>query len=389
MEHHSVVDITFLIFTGSAILATVALIARQALVVAYIVLGVVLGPWVTGLIDDPRMVEDFSHVGIMFLLFLLGLNLHPQRLVAMLRQATLVTLISSAVFAALGAGIAYVFGFSLIESMVVGMAMMFSSTILGLKLMPTTALHHRHTGGVIISVLLLQDLIAIAVLLLLDGMGRGDLGWGGAAQLLGALPLLGAVAWAAQRFVLIPLFMRFDQIQEYIFLVAIGWCLGMAKFAAWLGLSHEIGSFIAGVAIASSPISLFIAESLKPLRDFFLVMFFVSLGAGFDLSALEMVWLPGLILAVLILLVKPPVFARLLRGTGESGDTPKEIGIRLGQASEFALLIAFLALESQVIGQSAAYLIQLTTMLTFIGSAYWIVMKYPTPIAVSDKLRRD
>ncbi|MCB1875508.1 MAG: cation:proton antiporter [Chromatiales bacterium] len=389
MAVNTFVDTAFLIFTGAALLATLALYARQALPVAYIALGVLLGPWMTGWVSHPHVIDQFAHVGIMFLLFLLGLNLHPQRLVEMLREATVVTVVSALLSALLGVAVAWVFGYRPAEMLVVGAAVMFSSTILGLKLMPTSVLHHRHTGGVIISILLLQDLIAIGVLLLLEGMGSEGVDLRRVVELILALPILGGAAYLAQRFVLLPLFRRFDQIQEYIFLVSIGWCLGMAELAAYGGLSHEIGSFFAGVAIATSPISLFIAESLKPLRDFFLVMFFVSLGASFDLTALPQVWLAGLCLATLVLLLKPVVFSLLLRRVGESGDVPREIGIRLGQASEFSLLIAFLAVESDVIGEQAGYLIQFTTIITFIGSAYWIVLRYPTPIAVSDKLRRD
>lgn len=389
MDSSSIVFSIFLIFTGAALLATAALYARQALVVGYIVLGVLLGPGVTGLVSDASLIGQFSHVGIMFLLFLLGLNLHPQRLIEMLREVTVVTLVSAAFFGAMGVGIGAAFGFSLGEAFVIGAAVMFSSTILGLKLMPTSVLHHRHIGGVIIGILLLQDIIAIIVLLVLEGASAGEFTFTGIAVLAVTLPGLVGFAFLFQRYVLMKLFARFDQIQEYVFLVAIGWCLGMAELASALGLSEEIGAFIAGVAIATSPISLFIAESLKPLRDFFLVMFFVSLGAGFDMGALETVLIPGLLLGGLLLALKPPIFAILLRGFGESGGLPWEIGIRLGQASEFSLLISYLALEAQVIGQQAAYLIQFATLVTFFGSAYWIVLKYPTPIAVNEKLRRD
>jgi len=389
METEAIVFTTFLVFTGAALLATVALYARQALIVGYIVLGVLLGPSVSGLMGDPAQIGHLAQVGIMFLLFLLGLNLHPQRLLEMLREVTVVTFVSALVFGCIGAGVAWVYGFRLSEVLVIGAAAMFSSTILGLKLMPTSVLHHRHIGGVIIGILLLQDIIAIVVLLLLGAGGEGQTAFGQVLALGITLPGLVVFAFLFERYVLLRLFARFDQIQEYMFLVAIGWCLGMAELAAYLGLSEEIGAFIAGVAIATNPISLFISESLKPLRDFFLVMFFVALGAGFDLNALGTVLVPGLVLGVSLLLAKPPVFAVLLRGVGESGALPWEIGSRLGQASEFSLLIAYLAVDLHVIGERAGFLIQFSTLVTLIGSAYWIVFRYPTPIAVNDRLRRN
>lgn len=379
----------FLIFTGAALLATVALFARQALLVAYIALGIAFGPYAFGLINDPSLITQIADVGIIFLLFLLGLDLQPQELWRMMRKATMVTAVSSFGFGALGAAVAAVFGFTLAESLVVGASMMFSSTIIGLKLLPTTVLHHQHIGEIIISILLLQDLIAILVLLGVQSMGQGGMAWGELGQVTLALPALIVFAVVVERYVLVPLIARFDTIQEYIFLIAIGWCLGMAELAGVLGLSHEIGAFIGGVALASSPIALFIADSLRPLRDFFLVMFFFSLGASFNLGVIGEVLLPATVLAAAALLLKPVVYRLLLRRVGEPSGRSMEVGVRLGQMSEFSLLIAVTALGAEVIGPKASYLIQLATLITFVVSSYLVVLRYPTPIAVSERLRRN
>ncbi len=389
MDQNPIVFTVFLIFAGAAVLATAALFARQSLLVAYIVLGGLLGPWGLGFVSDPGLIKQIAEFGIMFLLFLLGLNLQPQELFGMVRKTTLVTLFSALVFAAAGAAVALTFGMTWLEALLVGGAMTFSSTIIGLKLLPTTVLHHQRSGEVIISILLLQDLLAIVMLLLLQGSGSESMGAWNLLLPVIALPLLMGFAWAFERYVLFRLIRRFDKIREYIFLMAIGWCLGMAELAALLGLSHEIGAFIAGVTLAASPIALYIAESLKPLRDFFLVLFFFSLGAGFKLPMIGEVLLPALILALAMLVLKPPVFRYLLRRTGESDKRSHEIGFRLGQLSEFSLLIAVLAMDHGVIGERAAYLIQLATLLTFLASSYLVVLRFPTPIAVSDALRRD
>ncbi len=379
----------FVVFAGAATLATAALYARQALLVAYILVGMLLGPSGAGVLSSPELIDQLAHVGIIFLLFLLGLNLHPQRLAEMLREATVTTLCSAFIFGGVAALFTISFGFGLRDSLVVGTAMMFSSTILGVKLLPTTVLHHRRAGGVIISILLLQDLLAIVVLLVLQGLGRPPIEAAPAVARFLLLPLLVVFAFVAQRYVLVRLFARFDRFHEYLFLLSIGWCLGMAELASAVGLSPEIGSFIAGVAIATTPLSLFIAESLKPLRDFFLVLFFVSLGGSFEVAAVREVILPGAALASVLLVVKPVTFSALLRRFEEAPGLPWEIGVRLGQASEFSLLIGYMAADSGVIDKPVAHLIQLATLLTFIASAYWIVLKYPTPIAVSDRLRRD
>ncbi|MGI9336481.1 MAG: cation:proton antiporter [Gammaproteobacteria bacterium] len=380
----------FLIFTGAAILAAVALYARQSMLVAYIALGVLAGPYGFALVSAPATIEGIGHIGIIFLLYLLGLNMHPQKLLRMLHEATLVTVASSVLFWGAAFALAYaLFDFSMAESAIIGAAAMFSSTIIGLKLLPATALHHRHVGEVIISVLLLQDVVAIALLVLIDAFAQRE---GGAmAWLLPvvALPGLAAFAFVLQRYVLVPVMARFDTIAEFVFLIAVGWCLGLAQLGRALGLSYEMGAFIAGVALAAHPIALHIAESLKPLRDFFLIMFFFSLGAAFALPRLGEVALPALALGLLMLALKPVVFARLLAHQKETQRLSREIGVRLGQMSEFSLLIAVLSLSAGLLSDRAFYLIQATTLVTFIGSSYWIMLRYPTPIAVSRALRRD
>lgn len=389
MHQESIVFSVFLIFSGAALIATAALYARQALIVGYIVLGVVVGPWGLGWVDDAGLIQDIAHVGIIFLLFLLGLNLYPQKLLRLLRETTVVTLVTSLVFGMLGWGVATAFGHAALDALTVGVACMFSSTILSLKLLPTTVLHHRHTGEVIISVLLLQDVIAIVVLLVIQFLHRGEVPAAETALLLVSLPLLLLVAGVAAKTVLMPLFQRFDKIQEYVFLLAIGWCLGIAQLAEFLGLSYEIGAFIGGVAVAANPISRFIAESLRPIRDFFLVMFFFALGAGLNMDVVGEVLVPAVLLALLMLLLKPAVFKLILGGVSESEKLGWEAGWRLGQMSEFSILIAVLALQVGLIVSETAYLIHVATLITFIGSSYLIVLRYPTPIGVSDRLRRD
>lgn len=379
----------FLIFTGAAVIATAALYAKQSLLLAYIGLGMLMGPWGFALITDPQIISDLAHVGIIFLLFLLGLNLEPQDLLRVFREAVVVTLVSSTLFGIAGAAIAYGFEFSLIDCLLIGITLMFSSTIIGLKLLPTTALHHQHMGRIIVSVLLLQDIIAVLVLLALQSFAGTQQSWSEAGLTILALPTLVGASYLGARYLLTRLFAAYDQIQEYIFLLTIGWCLGFAQLGHSVGLSYEIGAFIGGVGLAANPIARFIAESLKPLRDFFLVMFFFALGAGFDISVLPMVALPGCVLAVTVLVGKPLIFKWLLQRQAEKRHLAGEIGVRLGQVSEFSLLVVLMALQLEVISEHAASLVQSVTILTFLASSYWIVLRYPTPIALPNTLRKD
>lgn len=391
MEQHSqsIIYIVFLIFTGTAILSTLALVTRQSLLVAYILLGAIIGPWGFGLVNDSNLIKQTGDIGIIFLLFLLGLHLHPQDLLHSLKKMSWITFISSMIFLFIGFVVGYLFHYTIMECLIIGIAMMFSSTIIGLKLLPTTILHHQHTGELMISILLLQDLIAIAALLFLQVFSDRTLTVNEIALVIFAFPILILIAYIFERYILARLLMKFDKIHEYIFILSIGWCLCMAELSHQLGLSEEIGAFIAGVALATHPISLYIAESLKPLRDFFLVMFFFTIGAGFNFGFLPQVVLPAFIIAAFMLVIKPYVFSWLLNKSGESKTVGFEVGVRLGQISEFSLLIVYLAMQANLVSEKTSYMIQAATILTFFVSCYWVVLRYPTPIASSDKLRRD
>jgi Kef-type K+ transport system membrane component KefB len=389
MSHNSITFLLFTIFVGAAILGTIAMYTRQSLLVAYMILGAVIGPWGLKIIPDATIAYEVGEVGIIFLLFLLGLHLQPKNLILLMRKAVVLTAVSSVLFCAIGYGVSRAFGYSNVASLIVGAAMMFSSTIMGLKLLPTTILHHKHTGEVMISILLLQDLVAILVLLILRGAQNGGLIWYEFILVIIALPVLILVVTLFVRFVLLKLLAKFDTMQEYIWIISIGWCMLLVELANLSHISAQIGAFIAGVTLAEHPISQYIAESLKPMRDLFLVAFFFAVGAQFNPHYLSLVIIPAVILAVCALFLKPLIYRFLLVREGESKQVSWEVGVRLGQASEFSLLVAYLAVHSLLISQQASFLIQATTILTFIVSSYWVVMKYPTPMATTAKLRQD
>lgn len=349
-----------------------------------------LGPHGMRMIDDPDLLSEVSEIGIIFLLFLVGLDLQPGKLKNMLREGLVTAIASTAAFFVLGYLLMLAFGFGQAEAVVTGVAMTFSSTIIGIKLLPTTVLHHRHIGEIVVSMLLIQDLVAILALILLAGYGDS---LGETLASLGivllSLPILVAAAFVGVRYVVLPLIGRFDAFHEFIFLLALGWCLGVATLAQILGLSFEIGAFVAGVALAISPISQYIAESLRPLRDFFLVLFFFSVGAELNVALMLELLLPIVLLAMAIVAVKPLVFASLLKWQGESRENAWESGYRLGQASEFSLLVSYVAAGSALLGAEAAHVIQGATVLTLVLSTYAVIFRYPSPIAVSSRLRRD
>ena len=385
--HEISVNIT-LVVVGAALLAWGAARLRQPLLIGYFVCGMLIGPWGTGLVKDTALLENISRLGITLLLFLAGLVLHPDRLRKLFRTALVVTLAGSVLtFLAISSSL-WIWGFPLVESLVVGIALMFSSTILAVKLLPTTTLHQRRLGAICIAILIAQDVIAVIVIMLLgipSGSALGRLLW---ILPFKALSLVMAVALIEQH-LLRRMMHSADRYREVMLMLCLAWCLGVAETASWIGLSREIGAFIAGVTLARNKAALVLSEDLKPLRDFFLMFFFFVLGAEFDLFIAHKVLLPSIFLALMILGLRPLYLRWLLRSQGEDSSLAREAGFRLGQSSEFALIIAMAAVRAGHLSESAAQLIQLTTILTMIVSSYLVVYLFTSPIGTRSGLQAD
>ncbi len=388
---HDATFVFFLIFFGAAFFATIALYTKQTIILAYIFVGVLIGPFGLKLIGDTDTILSISEIGIMFLLFLLGLDLQFKSLMEMLGRSVLVTFGSSLIVGVACSLACYQYGVAVMPSIIIGISMVFSSTIICLKLLPTTALHHQRQGNIVISILLLQDILAIVMLTVMDllSTSQGSVQLYPILKLLAALPILFAIGYFAQKYIIMHLLRKFNRVREYIFLLAIAWCLGMAELAVWFGLSSEIGAFIAGVSLAASPISQYIAESLKPLRNFFLIIFFFSVGANFNYQLVPSVLYIVCILAGIVLIIKPIAYAVFLKTFKEKTHVSWSIGLRVGQASEFSLLLGLLALQNKIISQEQFIIIQAVVIITFVISSYIVVLRLPNPIAISDKLRRD
>jgi Kef-type K+ transport system membrane component KefB len=388
--HPGIVESFFLIFAGAAVLAAVALYSRQPVLVAYIAVGGVVGPHGLGWINDSKVLGEIAEIGIIFLLFLVGLDLQPSKLKNMFGATVVTAVTSSLIFFVLTFAVMRGFGFDTADAVIAGIACMFSSTIVGLKLLPTTVLHHRHIGELVVSLLLIQDLIAILALIVLSGHGTSvGTVLSSLVEVFVALPVLVVAAFTVVRFIVLPLIQRFDAFHEFIFLAAIGWCLTIANVAQMAGMSFEIGAFIAGVSLATSPIAQYIAESLRPLKDFFLVMFFFSVGAAIHFDLLIEVAVPVVVLTLLMVSMKPLVFRWLIAAQGDAVKVAWETGVRLGQTSEFSLLVAYLGTRLALMSDAASHVVQGATVLTFLVSTYVVIFRYPSPIAVSERLRRD
>jgi len=371
----------------SALLAWVALFFRQPIIIAYIFCGILIGPWGLSLVKQVDFVDRIAHIGIPLLLFLAGLDLKPRHFAELLKNSWWQTLGSCFLVALISSLFAFIWGFDVIDSLFLGQALMFSSTILVVKLLPTTTLHQKMMGAFCIAILIAQDVLAVGVLMMITSTAAV-----GASQIFflafkGVL-LLG-VALLVEQFFVRRMMEYCDQFHETLYLLSLAWCMGVAMLAKELGFSYEVGAFIAGMTLARSPIALFLAQGLKFFRDFFLVLFFFVLGARLDLFlTVRLLW-PAVLLGIFLVIVKPLVFSSLFQFSRGQGINLKEASVRLGQASEFSLIIAIMAYETGYVTLEMSQFIQLTTIVTMIVSSYRVVYAYPTPLGVMEKLHRD
>lgn len=383
-----IVDLSVLM-VGAAILSFLSVLLKQPIIIGYIACGVILGPQGIGWVKHAEFIETISHIGITLLLFLAGLCLHPQKLIRSFRETAVVTLSNCTASFFIAFLLSRLFHFNILDSLCIGLALMFSSTILAVKLLPTTTLHQKRMGAICISVLILQDLLAVLVLAFIRCLGSPQGVLFSFGILLIKLIAFVTILFLVEQFVLRKIMLKVERLQEALFVLGLAWCFGIATISNRMGLFYETGAFFAGVVIARHPISLFISEKLKPLRDFFLVLFFFALGAKLELWVMKQIFWQVMIFSLTFLILKPWLFKKFFLLMGEEPPFAKEIGIRLGQFSEFSLLVALLAFSLGNITNEASQLIQLTAILTFIVSSYIVVFKYPTPIGITEKLRKD
>ena len=272
--------------------------------------------------------------------------------------------------------------------MIVGASMMFSSTLVGLKLLPNDMLHQQHIGEMLISILIIQDIIAIASMMFIQNIGYVDMSYFEMIRVALALPLTLVGAFILEYYLLSKLFRLFSHVREYLFVLSLGWCLALSEVASWLGMTHEIGAFIAGVTIATGSIATYLAECFNPIRDFFLVLFFFSIGANLNVGLLVQIKWSILLLSGVAVFLKPLIYQGMISLSGNY-SVSWELGVRLGQASEFSLILANLAIGANLMSETASVLVQAVVMVSFFVSSYWVSKRFETPSKIESMEDED
>lgn len=376
MNEHLYLEIAIVI-VGASLLAYLSVLVRLPVVLAYLLCGIIAGPWGLELVEKVNFLDQVSELGIALLLFLAGVELHPRRFGEILTKTAFVTVFSCFLTAGTLYWMTQLLGMDVKSGIFTAFALMFSSTILGIKLIPTTALHHQYLGAYCIAILILQDILAVGSIMVLNSLNSPSY-WTYFAMLFKGVFLL-FLAFSAEKYVLRTIMKQCEPIGETLYLFPLAWCLGISVIAGFLGFSHEIGAFIAGMALTRSPISQFLMEKLKLLRDFFLLFFFFCLGAHLNLKSLPEIAVPAFILCLMVVLFKVFFFYSGMRFVKENSSFSLQAAVRLSQASEFSIIMSMIGKNLNVIPLETAQLIQFTTILTFVFSSYLVSNFYRTP----------
>lgn len=369
-----------LIIIMAAAIAGVMKLLKQPLVIGYIITGLIIGPLVIGLVDaqHPETIGIFSELGIASLLFIVGLHFSPHELKDLGKSAFLIGLVQVILTVVLGFGVALAFGFSYLPAFYLGLALCFSSTIVVLKF-----LSDRHDldslyGRISVGILLFQDIVATLVLVAAAAFSQEGSGINIFLLLIIKGLIVTLVLSLISYYVLPKLSTFFARSQEYLFLFAVAWGFGLSALFSYLGFSIEIGALVAGVVLSVSPYSEEISSKLRPLRDFFVVMFFILLGARISLENSSGVLVPALVFSGLALLAKPFIIM-VLMGLFKYKKKPGFFAsISLSQISEFSLILALLGLGVGHIQEDVFSLITLTGIISIAVSTY--LMNYSHPL---------
>ena len=287
--HESVFIALSIVIVIASAMALLMRLIKQPLIIGHILTGIIVGPLVFKILTSANTIQTFSNIGIALLLFIIGLGLNPKVIKEVGKIAAIAGFIEVAIVALVGLGFGRLLGLDFRQAVFLGIALSFSSTIIILKLLSDKKENNRLYGKITIGILIIQDLIAVFALLFVTSQGHNstvsltELGWLAAKGLMATVPLFLIGGYVLPN----PKVSKFiASSQEFLFLFAIGWGFGAAALFQGIGFSLEIGALLSGVALASLPFTQEISARLRPLRDFFIVVFFISLGSRLTFSTI-------------------------------------------------------------------------------------------------------
>jgi Kef-type K+ transport system membrane component KefB len=371
--HESVFSELSLLIAIAAGIALIMRLIRQPLIIGHILTGIIVGPSVLHLIKSPETIEAFSSIGIALLLFIIGLGLNPRVIKEIGKVAAIGGITEVVVTTALGWSVGILLGLPTIEALFLGVALSFSSTIIILKLLSDRKEQSRLYGKIVTGFLLIEDILAALALLFVTAQaGQGDFSLTQLGILIGKGALISIPLLIIGNRVLPHLHKLIAGSQEFLFLFAIGWGFGSAALFELIGFSLEIGALIAGIALASLPYTQEISSRLRPLRDFFIVVFFISLGARLAFG--DVLSLLPLIIAscIIVVLLRPMIILAIMGLLGYTKGTSFKAAISMTQLSEFSLVFMILGNTAGFVSDQLVVIVTISALTTIAVSTYLI-----------------
>lgn len=360
----------------SSALGYVVVRFKLPLLIAYLIGGLLIA---SSAIFDPRASEVLHflpEIGIAFVLFLIGMELDLREIKSLGKPILLAGTLQIIITTIIGFSVASLLGLGVAESWYLGIGLSFSSTMLVIKLLIDKNDVGALYGKLAVGILILEDLLAVAILVILtvssSALGLGLQQTFPIAALILKATLLFGLAPIFSRFILSYVFKAVSKQSELLFITALAWCFIYIAFAISLGFSVVIGAFLAGVALANSPFHFQIQGKVKPLREFFVTLFFVYLGTQVNFSEIGKLSHLIIFFTAYTLIVKPTIFLLILGIFGFRKHTMFQTALTLTHISEFSLILMLVGFKLGAVSQGALTVIALSTVLSMIIASIMI-----------------
>jgi Kef-type K+ transport system membrane component KefB len=364
-----------LVIIIATVVSIIMKLLKQPLIIGYILTGLISGPYLFNIIHSSETIEIFSKIGVVILLFIVGLNLNPQVIKEVGKVSVASGIAQVIVTTLIGFFVAISLGLDRTAALYVGLTLTFSSTIIILKLLSDKGDINAFYGKIIIGLLVVQDIIATVALVIissLENTSQTEFGVVIAITLIKGIALTAGIILVSN-FVINKSIKYIAQSQELLFLFSLGWGLSIATLFSLAGFSVEIGALVAGVTLSVTPYAFEISSRLKPLRDFFVLLFFILLGSQITFSNLSNTILPILVLSLFVLIGNPLIMVIIMNLLGFSKKVGFKAGLTVAQVSEFSLILATLGFQLGQINQEVLSIITIVGLITIGGSAYFIM----------------
>ncbi len=368
------------ILIAAGVIAYILHFLKQPSIIAYIITGLLIGPFSLYHLHHGEVLHSLSEVGITLLLFMVGLDLDFSQL-KRIGKTALVAGVGQIIFTgALGFGITTLLGFDVLPALYIAIALTFSSTIIVVKLLTEKKDMQSLYGKLAVGIFIVQDIAAILILILLAGSNQQTFFSTGSVSgdiivTLAKAFMIGLIVIFLSRKVFPRLMQNLVKSDEMLLLFSLGWALGLAALfsSPIIGFNSAIGGFIAGLALANTGAHFQISGRIKPLRDFFIIIFFIVLGTQLIFSHLAVAWLPALILSLFVLIGNPIIVTVILGLLGYKLRTSFMTGVTVAQISEFSLILMAIGLAAGHVNETHVTIVTLVGITTIGISAYGIL----------------